>query len=73
MCKLMWFALGLVICLSLGVLMQLGQLMGIPDAGFNVWLLLMTVALPISMAGINGLLPNQRRIILVGKVGDALN
>lgn len=59
MIKFMWFVVGLAICLSLGVIMSLCQWMGMPNAGFNSWLLLMIIALPISMAGINGLLPNQ--------------
>lgn len=59
MIKFMWFVVGLAICLSLGAIMSLCQSMGMLNAGFNCWLLLMIVALPISMAGINGLLPNQ--------------
>lgn len=50
MIKFMWFVFGLAVCLSLSVF---------TSAGFNTWLLLMAVALPISMAGINGLLPHQ--------------
>lgn len=54
MMKFIWFVFGVAVCLSLSVFMSLWA-----NAGFNAWLLLMSVALPISMAGINGLLPNQ--------------
>lgn len=55
--KLLWFLGGIAACLSLGGFMPLCQWLGVPDAAFWVWLSLMTFAMPISMAGINGLLP----------------